>query len=41
MNGESEVKYLAYLLRLWLVNTDEGAAWRASLQCPETGERLG
>jgi hypothetical protein len=33
--------YLAYLLRLWQVNTDEGPVWRASLENPHTGERHG
>jgi hypothetical protein len=33
--------YLAYLLRLWRVNTDEGPVWRASLENPHTGERHG
>ncbi len=41
MAGEPEVEYLAYLLRLWLVNTDTGLVWRASVECPETGERHG
>jgi hypothetical protein len=30
--------YLAYMLRLWLVD-DEGPVWRASLESPHTGER--
>jgi hypothetical protein len=33
--------YLSYLLRLWRASGKEGAAWRASLHCPHTGERLG
>ena len=31
--------YLAYMLRLWRVGNGEGAAWRASLESPHTGER--
>ena len=30
--------YMAYLLRLWQVQEDEGPAWRASLECAETAE---
>jgi hypothetical protein len=33
--------YLAYLLRLWRVNDEEGPVWRASLESPHTGERHG
>jgi len=33
--------YLAYLLRLWQVNDDGKPVWRASLESPRTGERLG
>ena len=33
--------YLAYLLRLWRASGEEGAVWRASLQSPRTGERIG
>ncbi|MBL7183254.1 MAG: hypothetical protein ISS50_02265 [Anaerolineae bacterium] len=40
--------YLSYLLRLWRVRGDEGAhqsaekpIWRASLESPFTGERMG
>jgi hypothetical protein len=32
--------YLSYLLRLWRVSK-EGAVWRASLESPQTGERIG
>ena len=31
--------YLAYLLRLWCTNTEQGPEWRASLDSPHTGER--
>ena len=38
--------YLSYLLRLWRENTNEltksdTPLWRASLERPQTGERLG
>jgi hypothetical protein len=35
---EERDAYLAYMLRLWLVD-DEGPVWRASLESPHTGER--
>jgi len=31
--------YLAYLLRVWCTDTQQGPAWRASLDSPHTGER--
>ena len=31
--------YLAYMLRLWRVDTDAGPVWRASLESPHTGEQ--
>jgi hypothetical protein len=34
-------RYHSFLLRLWLVNEQEGSTWRASLENPHTGERLG
>ena len=40
MTGEQR-GYLAYMLRLWRVDTGEGAAWRASVESPHTGERRG
>jgi hypothetical protein len=33
--------YQSYLLRLWRTSTVEEAIWRASLENPQTGERLG
>ena len=33
--------YLAYMLRMWRVNTPKGPVWRASLESPHTGERVG
>jgi hypothetical protein len=32
--------YFSYLLRLWRVGKEE-AVWRASLESPHTGERIG
>jgi hypothetical protein len=37
MDGERQ-RYLSYLLRLWQVS---GRTWRASLQSPDGGERVG
>jgi hypothetical protein len=33
--------YLSYLLRLWSTSGARPAVWRASLENPHTGERLG
>ena len=33
--------YLSYLLRLWRERATLPAVWRASLENPQTGERLG
>lgn len=33
--------YVAYLLRLWQVNSGASTVWRASLDDPRTGERKG
>ena len=38
---EDNRAYHAYLLRLWRVNAGESQIWRASLEDPYTGERLG
>ena len=38
-NGQQD--YLAYLLRLWRAGPAEGGGWRASLQDPQTGQRIG
>ncbi|MBM4464520.1 MAG: hypothetical protein FJ014_02945 [Chloroflexi bacterium] len=32
--------YLSYLLRLWRVGKEE-AVWRASIESPHTGQRIG
>ena len=34
-------RYLSYLLRLWQTSDGEKQIWRASLESPGTGERLG
>jgi hypothetical protein len=36
-----EPDYRSYLLRFWRVTSDGQAIWRASLECPHTGERTG
>jgi hypothetical protein len=41
MLGEGGVRYLAYMLRLWQVEGEDGAVWRASLEDAHTGERRG
>lgn len=33
--------YLSYMLRLWRGAPDAHPAWRASLENPQTGERMG
>lgn len=33
--------YHSYLLRLWPAHDQEQITWRASLENPQTGERLG
>ena len=33
--------YLAYMLRMWRVDTGRGHVWHASLESPHTGERVG
>ena len=33
--------YFSYLLRLWRARERGASAWRASLQDPHTGERMG
>jgi hypothetical protein len=39
--SEKQAPYRSYLLRLWLVVDQGQAVWRASLENPHTGERLG
>jgi len=31
----------SYILRLWRVDQSQAADWRASLEIPETGKRIG
>ena len=38
--GEAR-EYVAYLLRLWRETSGESTRWRASLQDPHSGERVG
>lgn len=38
---EEHAGYHSYLLRLWLTREGDGPIWRASLESPSTGERLG
>ncbi len=38
---EERLEYLSYLLRLWPEGGEEKAVWRASLESPHTGERVG
>ena len=40
MSGH-ERRYVSYLLRLWQTESDEGLVWRASLESPHSGERVG
>lgn len=39
MMAEPRRLYLAYLVRLWRVNTEQGTIWRASVESPHTAER--
>ena len=39
--ADNGATYMSYLLRLWRVIEGGEAAWRASLEDPHTGERLG
>jgi hypothetical protein len=36
-----ETRYLSYLLRLWQQGGGEGSQWRASLESPHGGDRMG
>lgn len=38
---EEKRRYISYLLRLWQVSTEGKLIWRASLESPKTGERVG
>lgn len=37
----NKTHYLSYLLRLWMVKAADGNQWRALLESPLTGERIG
>jgi hypothetical protein len=39
--GKQQPSYISYLLRIWRANGEGEAAWRASLEDPRTGERIG
>ena len=39
-NDPNAKKYRSYLVRLWRVETP-GQSWRASLEDPRTGQRIG
>ncbi len=41
MNSGKQTPYRSYLLRLWLAKEQDQTVWRASLENPHTGERLG
>ena len=41
MDGPERRDYLSYLLRVWRVEVRERTVWRASLECADTGERVG
>ncbi|MCB0167533.1 MAG: hypothetical protein KDI79_25110 [Anaerolineae bacterium] len=40
MNSK-EQRYVSYLLRLWPISSEGRLLWRASLESPKTGQRLG
>lgn len=39
--AKEQPDYASYLLRLWRTSGEEKTVWRASLESPHTGERLG
>ena len=41
IGGAEARDYVAYLLRLWRETSGEASRWRASLQDPHSGERIG
>ena len=41
MNDLKNTHHLSYLLRLWRTEGLQACEWRASLEIPETGERIG
>ncbi len=38
---KQQPRYLSYLLRMWQTSDSGDLVWRASLECPGTGERRG
>ena len=38
---DDQHRHLSYLLRVWTVDQNGSPIWRASLESPQTGERLG
>jgi len=36
---DEQTQYLAYMLRLWAVDSNNQSVWRASLESPDTGDR--
>ena len=41
MNDLKKPHHLSYLLRLWRTEGFQDFEWRASLEIPETGQRIG
>jgi hypothetical protein len=41
LDAAHQPDYVSYLLRLWRVQVGGEQTWRASLEDPHTGERLG
>lgn len=39
--SDEQPAYFSYLLRLWRVNEADKIIWRASLEDPNTGKRIG
>jgi hypothetical protein len=39
--GADQASYRSFLLRLWRGEAGDASVWRASLQDPHTGERIG
>lgn len=40
-NEPKQADYRSYLLRLWQADGSAASSWRASLEDPRTGERVG
>jgi hypothetical protein len=38
---KAQPDYLSFLLRLWRARTEAGVVWRASLESPHSGKRIG